>query len=634
MSEQDPYIWLEDLGNEKTREFYEKEDARAREIVREYSEKLFKRMLDLYTEPVAYNFKASSRGYFYIYREKTFSVKILFRDGFSDTIIDSSSLGSDILIPNYFVSRDGELVAVNISRAGSDEGKLLVIETSTKKIIDEITGSISDVIFLGRDRIYYSKMFRREKCFDGTPPPCERIFIRESGRDEEVFGRGLGPGYFISITQSKTTNKLLGLVSEGWSRSWILTGDLENPSGWSMIHGGEVLNIPIEYLSDREILFIKYDGDGMGRVVALNQVDGSLREFIGESYEQLSSAFILRDRVGVVYTSRNCSSYIKFFDRRGSLIRELFFEKPVTIQGVSVEEDLSGAVIETTSFTQRTNVFRYDSSNNSLEKIYSSRETENIVVEDRWASSFDGTRIHYFLIRRRDNYTRKALVYGYGGFGISLTPMYFPWAIPFVEDGGVFVVANLRGGSEYGEKWHRAGMRENKINVFRDFIAVLEDLRREGFENIAMGGSNGGLLVAATMIMRPDLLRAAVIGYPVLDMLRYHLLYIGRAWVSEYGDPDNPSDRKYLLEYSPYHNLRREARYPPTYIYTGLHDDRVHPAHAFKFHAKLLEYGNESYLRVERAAGHLGASPETQAKQMSDVMGFVYKIHGLSIEKK
>ncbi len=620
-------MWLEDLSSERTKEFVEREDLRARNFVKNYSDKLYPRLIDLYTEPVAYSFKTSLGGYYAIYREKTYYIKRFYRDKTEEIVFDANTIGRDIIVPVFYVSRKGDLLAVYLSEAGRDEGRALIIDTSTKEIIDEIRGDVRNIIFLNDQKIYYTKFFRREKCSDGTPPPCERVFVRDGGRDEEIFGSGVSTGYFISIKDSLVADKIFGVISEGWVRTWLLVGDIRDPSKWRVVHGGDVINTPIEYIDSDRLLFIKYDQSGMGRVLILER--DNVYELVKESNEYLSNAFMLRDKLGVVYISRNCSNYIKIYDLGGRLIKEVNFDKPLTVQNISEEIDLSGVILETTTFTQRIRVLRYDSLRDTFEIIYSSREVSDVSIEDRWVVSHDGTKIHYFVVKKRGADEKRVLAYGYGGFSIALTPMYYPWVIPFIEDGGVFVVANLRGGSEYGEEWHRAGMREKKINVFRDFIAVIEDLRRRGSEVIAMGGSNGGLLVAATMIMRPDLLKAAVIGYPVLDMLRFHLLYIGKVWISEYGDPDNPSDRVFLLSYSPYHNIRRDIKYPPTYIYTGLHDDRVHPAHALKFHAKLIEFGNESYLRVERAAGHLGALPEVQARQMSDVMGFIYKIFGI-----
>ncbi len=217
-------------------------------------------------------------------------------------------------------------------------------------------------------------------------------------------------------------------------------------------------------------------------------------------------------------------------------------------------------------------------------------------------------------------------VFGYGGFNISLTPRFFPQVIPFIKRGGSFAMANLRGGSEYGEEWHRAGMRENKGNVFDDFIAVLSKLKGEGYKVAAWGRSNGGLLVSATLTQRPDVMDSALIGYPVIDMLRFHKLYIGSVWIPEYGNPDDPKDREFLLRYSPYHNIDPDKSYPPTLIYTGLHDDRVHPAHALKFFMKMKEVGAPVYMRVETKSGHMGASPETRARELTDLLAFVVKV--------
>ena len=210
-----------------------------------------------------------------------------------------------------------------------------------------------------------------------------------------------------------------------------------------------------------------------------------------------------------------------------------------------------------------------------------------------------------------------------------MTPVYNPLALLLAERGGVFVVANIRGGGEYGEKWHRDGMRENKQNVFEDFKSVLKYFKEKGARVVAIGFSNGGLLVAAVLTQSPELLDGAVIGYPVIDMLRFHKLYIGRAWVPEYGDPEREEDRKFLLKYSPYHNVKN-VKYPPTLVYTGLHDDRVHPAHAFKFVAKLLETGSKVFLRTETRSGHSGATTEVKITEQADVLAFIFKILNLS----
>ena len=173
------------------------------------------------------------------------------------------------------------------------------------------------------------------------------------------------------------------------------------------------------------------------------------------------------------------------------------------------------------------------------------------------------------------------------------------------------------------------GMKENKQNVFDDFTLVLRTFKQRGFKTVAWGSSNGGLLVASVLTQNPDVIDVALVGYPVVDMMRFHKLYVGYLWTTEYGNPDDPQDKVYLMKYSPYHNVRHGIRYPTTLVYTGLHDDRVHPAHALKFVAKLEETGAPVYLRVEIKSGHMGASPEIKIREMADILSFIYKSLGM-----
>ena len=220
------------------------------------------------------------------------------------------------------------------------------------------------------------------------------------------------------------------------------------------------------------------------------------------------------------------------------------------------------------------------------------------------------------------------LLYGYGGFGVSLTPTYSTLFHHLLELGCAVAVVNARGGREEGEAWHRAAMLEGKEKTFEDFAAFARFFKLLGFKVAAYGSSNGGLTVAAVATRWPELLDAAVVGYPVLDMLRYHLLYVGRYWVPEYGDPEDPRMREVLLRYSPYHNLPRDRRMPPTLVYTGLNDDRVHPAHALKFAAKAKRLGHPVYLRVEERSGHSGARTEVRALEAAYIAAFLEKFLG------
>jgi prolyl oligopeptidase len=227
--------------------------------------------------------------------------------------------------------------------------------------------------------------------------------------------------------------------------------------------------------------------------------------------------------------------------------------------------------------------------------------------------------LHGFLLTKTNN-SKGVIVYGYGGFRISLLPS-FPMSTRLLLDEGYSVlITNLRGGYENGEEWHKAGMLLNKKNVFKDFSEFLRLVKSLGGKTIAMGGSNGGLLVGATENEYPNVIDCAVIGHPVLDMLRYDKLYVGKYWVEEYGDPNDPKYRDYLLSYSPYHNLKKGL--PKTFVYTGINDDRVHPAHALKYVAKSEKLGNDVMLFVNDS-GHAIADPESEAREYSYVLAFI-----------
>jgi len=255
-------------------------------------------------------------------------------------------------------------------------------------------------------------------------------------------------------------------------------------------------------------------------------------------------------------------------------------------------------------------------------------------VEQTWFPSRDGTRVPMYVMRRTDaarDVPAPAVLYGYGGFNISLGPAFSPTLVPWLDAGGVFAIANLRGGGEFGEPWHRAGMRERKQNVFDDFIAAAEALVCEGWADpsrlASFGGSNGGLLVAATMVQRPDLFRAVCCEVPLTDMLRYHHFEIGRLWIGEYGDPDVPADAAFLRAYSPYHNVRDGVSYPALFVFSAASDTRVDPLHARKFGARVqaaTASDRPVLIEIQSDAGHGAGKPRAlQIQELADRWSFL-----------
>lgn len=622
VEDRDPYLWLENLEDSAVVKWALERDGRAREKLRKLSEKLEPRISRYFSLPKILSVKCTGKGYFILKREAMkFSIELLYRDGERRTLVNSDEVGEGMIITGLYASRDGRYFAY-FSTKGSDEGVLRVAEAEGGEEIDEIEGVAGSVVFLGDGAYYYVKQYRRERTPDGIEPPAERVFRRAGGSEEMVFGSGIPAQYHMWLESSGDGSKALLTLMRGWSSSKVYGGDLKEPALWKHVYGtGEFPVNHVDYLNG-SYLVASYEGEGRGRVLSVRE-NGEVSLLVGEGPHVLRNAALVGEELLLHYLV-DCSSELVSFNLASGKWHRLPIERPGSITAVSSESREAVFVFE--SFSVPLRLYRY--LKGELELLLSEELSNGFVVEERWVTSRDGTKVHTFVFRREGVDPDKVLLYGYGGFGVSLTPAFSPGAIVFVEDGGTYAVANLRGGGEYGEEWHRAGMGRNKQNVFDDFVACAEHFKSKGAKVVAHGVSNGGLLVGAVLTQRPELLDGAVIGYPVLDMLRFHELHVGKLWVAEYGNPDDPGDREYLRRYSPYHNVEA-VKYPPVLVYTGLQDDRVHPAHALKFVAKLEEVGAEVLLRVERASGHMGAAPQLKAREASDILAFVYEILGL-----
>ena len=339
----------------------------------------------------------------------------------------------------------------------------------------------------------------------------------------------------------------------------------------------------------------------------------------------------------VVQYMHDASHRLKLYETDGSFAREIELPAHGSIIEMSGKPDDTEMFLNFSSYLYPPGIYRYDFSSGTLSLLYGSSikfDTSNYRTTQVFYTSKDGTRVPMFLTHRKDlplDGNNPTLLYGYGGFDISLTPSFSIPPLLWIENGGIYAVANLRGGNEYGEAWHLAGMLEKKQNVFDDFIAAAEWLIANKYTCTARlaisGRSNGGLLVAACMVQRPDLYGAVVCGVPVIDMLRYHKFTIGHYWILEYGDAEhNPEHFKFLYAYSPLHNVKAGVEYPPTLILTADTDDRVVPAHAMKFAATLQAAQkrlNPILLRVEMKAGHgLGKPISKIIDEESDLLAF------------
>ena len=593
MPSADPYLWLENVQSRRVRNWAISRSRRCRTRLRPLSSKVEPQFSRIYDVPTIMQVKVTPRGAFLLERrEGAYSIRLE-----KETVVSSRDLGPDYVILYFYTDEAGERLAYFFSK-GEDEGRMRLIEVASRRTIAELEGSISSLIFLSRG-FYYVKSFRKESTPEGTKPPADRVM-----RDGKVvFGKGIPTAHSISVESSH--GKALVTVHR-WSKTDVYFGDLDAPGAWSKVYEGDFLSYPIAY-SDGGLYILSYEGEGYGRILRDEKV------VVGETKEPIHNAAVVSGDIVVDYV-RNCASYLRVVGADGR--EKTSFEPPFksTVELVSSDDDR--ALLVAASFGVPYAIYEFaKGAFTEQDKLV----VEELKIRDGFVRSRDGTRVHYFEFGPRGG---GVLAYGYGGFSIPRTPFYDPMLVQLARLGVTCVVSNLRGGNEYGEQWHRAGKRERKQNVFDDFAAVIGKFKEDGRKVVAFGRSNGGLLVGAVMTQHPELLDAAVIGYPVLDMLRFHRLSVGRYWVDEYGDPDEPPDRRYLLKYSPYHNVRK-MHYPPTLIYTSLHDDRVHPGHGLKFAAKLEKAGAEVWLRVQAKGGHLGSSPRTRIRELSDVVAFV-----------
>ena len=622
MNIDDEFIHLEDLKDIQTRNFIIRHNKRFREFIGSMPDLFYNRIRKYYGVMHVVSYKITEKGIYALTRDsRGYKVSLIYWNHDISTILSSNDIGDDVVISGVYPHPYRNILGIFYTRSGSDIGKLVLMEEDKKSFIDELDGSIWSLIWINDEEYYFTRFYREGVSPDGVPAPASRVFRRDLDGDEEmVFGGGLESNYIIGLMDVRRENWMYAVVSYGWQKSKVYGGKLDDPDDWRLVlDGGENIVLPISY-HDGSSYLIMYDGGGLGRVV--KTVDGEVEELVPEYSYPLKGGEIVGNMLFLNYLV-DASSKIRRYDLDGNFNGEVKFNEPTNI--LSIEHYDGKTLLLMQSFS-RPPYLAYLTDDLDVNPLYGYDPEIDLKVSDGWVESEDGVKIHYFRVEMDRPKNGVAIIYGYGGFGISMTPGYIGYLIPFLEDGGIFVVANLRGGSEYGEEWHRMGMKENKLNVFKDFASVANHFKRQGFKTVCWGSSNGGLLVAATMCKYPHTMDVALIGYPVLDMLRFHKLFIGRLWTTEYGDPDNPKDREYLVKYSPYHNIEPNKDYPSILVYTGINDDRVHPGHALKFVAKLEKLGYKPFLRVETRSGHMGASPDVKAGEYSDIYAFIYKV--------
>ncbi|MEQ1861982.1 MAG: prolyl oligopeptidase family serine peptidase [Chthoniobacteraceae bacterium] len=573
-------------------------------------------------------------------------------------LLDPNTLSTDgtVSLTGWQPSDDGNLLAYSLSRSGADWQEWHVRDVRSGRDLDDVLKwskfsgaswakdgggfyySRYDEPKPGEERkgvVEFQKLYFHKL---GTPQSDDRLIYKRDDQKQWGFG-------------GQVTDDGRWLVIPVWHgtdpRNAIFYRDLAKPDA-PVVELLREFDADYSFIdNDGPVFFFQTDLDApMRRVIAIDVTKperANWREVIAEAPDTIEGTSLVGGRLICTYL-HNARSAVRVFGLDGKPQREIALPGIGSANGFGGKRSDAATFYAFTSFTTPATIYRLDPASGESTVFKAPKadfDASEFETKQVFATSADGTRVPMFITLRRGlklDRKQPVLLYGYGGFNISLTPGFGVMRAVWLEQGGIYVQANLRGGGEFGREWNLAGTKERKQNVFDDFIACAEWLIKNGYtspEKLAIsGGSNGGLLVGAAMTQRPDLFAAALPAVGVLDMLRFHKFTIGWAWTSDYGSADDAEQFKSLYAYSPYHHLRAGARYPATLITTGDHDDRVVPAHSFKFAARLQECqakdGPPVLIRIETKAGHgAGTALSKTIEESADALAFLVKVLGV-----
>jgi len=656
----DPYRWLEDPNRPDTQEFVRGELAYTRAILDPLPgrDQIHKRLTELLSVGTINAPQIGGKYYFYTRREGTQNQPVLLvREeihGKDRALVDVNQLAADgtVALDWWYPSDDGNYVAYGTSPSGSEESTLHVIETATGKLLpDAIDRTRFASLTWKKDNsgFYYGRNPRKGDVPAGEEVYHVKIFYHALGNDPDkdalIFA---AKGKMENIPSAQLGDDddrwLLLSVFESWTKTDLYLQDLKNATPPVELTSGK------EFLYSGEIhkgkLYITSNEDAPRfRVFVVDAAHASRenwKEIIPQSDAVLKGTGVIGGKLFAQY-EKNVNSQLKLFELDGKPIQDIPLPTIGTVTGTGGRWDRNEAFFSFSSFTVPPSVYQVDLSSRQS-KLWDKVDAPGIdpsayEVKQVWYASKDGTRVPMFVFCQKGlalDGRNPALLTGYGGFNVSNTPEFRASRFVWLEHGGVFAVANLRGGAEFGEEWHRAGMLDKKQNVFDDFIAAAEYLIAERYtdkEHLAIqGGSNGGLLMGAALTQRPDLFRAVVCQVPLLDMLRYQNFQIAKLWIPEYGSADDPKQFEWLYAYSPYHHVKAGTEYPAILFMTADTDTRVDPMHAKKMAALLqAEAANGQnrqrpiLLRIDIKAGHGAGKPITkQIEEQTDVYSFLF----------
>jgi prolyl oligopeptidase len=656
----DPYRWLENSQAPDTQQYVHEELAYTRSVLDPLPGRvqIHQRLTQLLSIGTIGTPQLGGKYYFYTRREGTQNQPVLFvREGIHGkdrVLVDVNQLAADgtVALDWWFPSEDGKYVAYGTSASGSEESTLKVIDTASGKLLpDTIERTRFASVAWKKDNsaFYYSRHPKK-----GDVPPGEevyhvKIFYHTLGtdpaKDPLIFGEGRKAQDIPGVQLADDDDRwLLITVFQGWAKSEMYLQDLkagtppvEITSGKDFLYSGEIY---------QDKLYITTNEDApRSRVLvvdAANPKRENWKEIVPQSDAVLQNTSIVGGKLGAQY-EKNASSLLKLFQLDGKFIADIPLPAIGSVNGSGSKWNRQELFFGFQSFTIPPSIYHYDLSSGKTD-LWDKVNAPGIdpsayEVNQVWYTSKDGTKVPMFVFHKKGlqlNGHNPTLLTGYGGFNISLTPNFVGGRYLWLEHGGIFAVANLRGGAEFGEEWHQAGMLQNKQNVFDDFISAAEYLISEKYtdkDHLAIqGGSNGGLLVGAAFTQRPDLYRAVVCQVPLLDMLRYQNFQIAKLWIPEYGSAEDSKQFDWLYAYSPYHHVKQGTQYPAILFMTADTDTRVDPMHAKKMAALMqAEAANGQsrerpiLLRIETKAGHGAGKPITkQIEEGTDIYSFLF----------
>ncbi len=665
----DPYRWLEEdvRNSEEVANWVERQNA----VTEGYLEGLkgnawFKQKIGGLLDFERFGIpRRSGDRYFYARNSGLQNQSQLFvQDGLKGErrlLLDPNAWADDgaTALAGWVASEDGSKLAYSVQDGGTDWRIIRVLDVETGEVESQEVrwAKFTGISWLGNEGYFYSRFPEPQEGQDfqaqnfnqtiyfhriGTDQSAdEQVFATPAHKERGHFAQTTEDGRWLVITSGTGTEarqevRLVDLDkrdTNGWETAPLVTG-FEH--AWNLIDS-----------VDGTLYFVTNQGAPKFRIVSID-MDAKKPEWttlIAETAEPIAGASIVGNRLVVEYL-KDAASNALLFDLSGKAVGQIELGAFGSAGGFGGKAGNPETFYSYTSFNRPSSIYRLNLETGETSLFASPELTfdpDDYAVVQRFYASKDGTKVPMFIVRKKSLAAAKAaaptLLYGYGGFDISLTPGFSATRMAWMEAGGVFALANIRGGGEYGKEWHDGGRRANKQNSFDDFIAAGEFLKAEGYttpDGLAIqGGSNGGLLVGAVTNQRPDLVNASHAAVGVMDMLRFNRWTAGRYWVDDYGYPDREEDWKLLRSYSPYHNIKNGTEYPAVLVTTADTDDRVVPAHSFKYAAALqaADLGEKPHIiRIETRAGHGSGKPTDKAiEEGADVLSFLAKFTGLSV---